>query len=100
MSDIVEQATPATENTRKERPFPALLPSIGWIALYFALQVIVTVGIISTSLVAEKMADPAIALNPATAADNPMLPLLSPLSSIDAADIIPEISAFPSDCKP
>jgi len=73
MSDIVEQATPATENTRKEKPFPELLPSIGWIALYFALQVIVTVVIISTSLVAEKMADPAIALDPATAADNPML---------------------------
>ena len=73
MSDLIEADTPPSEIARKEKPFPALLPSIGWIALYFALQVVVTVVIISTSLVAQKIADPATALNSSTAADNPML---------------------------
>lgn len=56
-----------------EKPFPALLPSILWIVLYFALQILVTVIVISASLVIQKMSDLKTALDPLTAAEDPML---------------------------
>jgi uncharacterized protein len=36
----------ATDKAVTEKPFPGILPSIGWIVLYFALQIVVTAVII------------------------------------------------------
>lgn len=56
-----------------KKPFPALLPSILWIVLYFALQILVTVILISASLIFQKMGAPKTALDPLTATEDPML---------------------------
>jgi uncharacterized protein len=73
MDTIVKASEPSVEAVISEKPFPALIPSALWIVLYFALQLVVTVVVISVALIAQKMADPATALDPLTAAENPMM---------------------------
>lgn len=73
MSETVQTASPPPEATAVIKPFPALLPSLGWIALYFALQLVVTVIVITVAVFGSKVADPTLKLDPGLAAENPML---------------------------
>jgi len=73
MDNIIKASERDVKVLGGEKPFPALLPSILWIVLYFVLQIFVTIIVISAALVIQKMGEPKIALDPLTAADDPML---------------------------
>lgn len=73
MSEVSQAETLTPENIVDAKPFPAILPSIGWIVLYFALQLVVTAIFISVSIVSQNMGKPATAIDPGTATENPML---------------------------
>lgn len=73
MSDILPAATLPPELPSAPKAFPALLPSIGWIALYFALQLIITVIVIAVSVFGHQFVNPDLTIDPGLAAENPML---------------------------
>lgn len=47
----------ATDASVSGKPFPAIWPSLGWIALYFALQVFATVIVSTVAMVAQKISN-------------------------------------------
>ena len=73
MSEIVQAGTRPPEVPAVPIPFPALLPSIGWIVLYFALQLVVTVIVIAVAVFGHKFVNPDLTVDPGLAAENPML---------------------------
>ena len=73
MSEILPAATLPPEHPSAPKPFPAVLPSIGWIMLYFALQLIVTAIVIAVSVFGHKYVNPDVTVDPGLAAENPML---------------------------
>lgn len=73
MSEIANTDIQAAEIVVATKPFPAVLPSVGWILLYFALQFGVTALIIAGVLVAQKIADPNMAIDAAAITETPIL---------------------------
>ena len=73
MSETLPAATLPPEGPSASKPFPAVLPSIGWIVLYFALQLVVTVIVIAVSVFGHKFVNPDVTIDPGLAAENPML---------------------------
>lgn len=73
MTDIIEPSTTEPGEPVVPSAFPRLLPSIGWIVAYFGLQIAITAILIAGFIASEKMADPALAIDAASATQNPVL---------------------------
>ncbi len=74
MDDLETPASAATEPAAAAaKPFPKILPSIGWIAAYFALQFAVTAIIIAIVMAAQQFAEPNTPIDPDIATKNPIL---------------------------
>ena len=73
MSEIVQADDIIPEISADVKPFPRLLPSIGWIALYFVLQLVVTAIVIAIAIAAQHIGGSNAAIDPDIAAKNPML---------------------------
>lgn len=73
MTNITETSTKALPLGDANSTFPKILPSMAWIAAYFALQFAVTAIVIAIAIGAQQAVEPGTAIDPAIALSNPML---------------------------
>lgn len=73
MNNIIQASTREPQAPERSAAFPGIMPSVGWVALYFALQFVVTGMIIAGVVAAQKIADPTLKIDAAVVTDNPVL---------------------------
>ena len=73
MSEIAQADNIIPKISADAKPFPRLLPSVGWIVLYFVLQLVVTAIVIAVAIAAQHIGESTAAIDPDIGAKNPML---------------------------